>query len=262
MVAYARCFSQKMRMEEVANEQSPLASLEGIKGCLIGMIKTAATEAAPKVHLTYLGGEFAKLAGGSFEQHLNDLASDGSISMPVSKRKMVPFFKAYCHDQVGVERLPTGAFVAFLKNGAEGAPGAAPAEQTQTRAPLKFKRPVWAAFIRPIATGRRFLNLDQIGFTDQDAPPSDGNWKEIGADFVLGAAPDAVIDGVDVQSRIESWARAADVSLSHLILTASTPATHSKSLSALLDIIDSLPPQVAASWSIPALVLKHLRHAR
>jgi hypothetical protein len=257
-----RRFSQKVRMEEVANEQSPLASLEGIKGCLIGMLKAAATPAAPKVHLTYLGGEFAKLAGGSFEQHLNDLASDGAISMPVSKRKMVPFFKTYCHDQVGVERLDTGAFVAFLKGGVEGAPVLAPDEQPSTRAPLKFKRPVWAAFIRPIGQGRRFLNLDQIGFTDQEAPPSDGNWKEIAANFVLGAAPDAAIDGVDVQSRIESWARAADVPLSHLILTAATPSTHGKSLGALLDIIDALPPQIAASWSIPASVLKHLRHAR
>lgn len=261
-MAYARCFSQKHRMEEVANEQSPLASLEGIKGCLIGMIKTAATPAAPKVHLTYLGGEFAKLAGGSFEQHLNDLASDGSISIPVSKRKMVPFFKTYCHDQVGVERLDTGAFVAFLKEGGEEAAVVAPAEQAATRAPLKFKRPVWAAFIRPIGQGRRFLNLDQIGFTDQDTQPPESNWKEIPANFVLGAAPDAPIDGVDVQSRIESWARAADVPLSHLILSAATPSTHGKSLSALFDIIDALPPQVAASWSIPASVLKHLRHAR
>lgn len=249
-------------MEEVANEQTPLASLEGIKGCLIGMIKTAATDDAPKVHLTYLGGEFAKLAGASFEKHLNDLASDGTISMPVSKRKMVPFFKTYCHDQVGVERLATGAFVAFLKEGAEGVPAQAPAEQAPTRAPLKFKRPVWAAFIRPIAHGKRFLNLDQIGFTDQDAAPGDGSWKEIAPDFVLGAAPDAVIDGVEVQSRIESWARTVDVPLSQLILTPSTPASHGKSLSALLDLVDSLPPQIAASWSIPASVLKHLRHAR
>lgn len=248
-------------MEEVANEQSPLASLEGIKGCLIGILKDAATPAAPKVHLTYLGGKFAKSAGSSFEQHLNNLASDGVISMPVSKRKMVPFFKAYCQDQVGVDHLETGAFVAFLKDSVEGTPVPALDEQLSMRAPLKFKRPVWAAFIRPIGQGRRFLNLDQIGFTDQEAPPSDGNWKEIAPNFVLGAAPDATIDGVDLQLKIKNWARAADVPLSHLIQTAATPSTRGKSLGALLDIIDALPPQVAASWSIPASVLKHLRHA-
>lgn len=249
-------------MEKLANEQLPLASLEGIKGCLIEMIKAAATPAAPKVHLPYLGGEFAKLAGGSFEQHLNALASDGSISIPVSKRKMVPFIKTFCHDQVGVERKDTGAFVVFLKDGVEGAAMAPPTEYPSTRAPLKFKRPVWAGFIRPIAQGRRFFNLDQIGFTDQDAPPTDGNWKEIAGEFVLGAAPDAAIDGVDVQSRIEKWARQAAVPLSYLVQAAAAPSTHGKSLSALLDIIDALPPQVAASWSIPASVLKHLRHAR
>jgi hypothetical protein len=261
-VAPPRRNSQKARMNEVTNEN--VATLDAIKAYLVGLITAAAPDHGSKVQLTYLGGAFSKEAGTTFEKHLNALAQAGVISMPISKRKMAPFLETFCADRVVVEKLPTGAFVVYPKGDTKNASDGDEIEAHVIGRPaaLKFKRPVWAAFIRPLTHGKRFLNLEQIGFTDADEMPAGGNWKEIPAEFILGAAPDAAIDGSELQSRIEKWAITSETALSSLVVTPPVTTPTSRPLTTLLDLIDSLPPQVAATWSIPAAVLKHLRNAR
>jgi hypothetical protein len=238
----------------------PLASLESIKAYLAGVIVAAAHERGSKVQLTYVGGEFAKVAGATFEKHLNILATEGLISLPVSKRKMAPFIESFCKDLITLEKLPSGSFVVFPAD--SEAAQLAPPDESARRATLTFKRPVWAAFIRPLGAAKRFLNLENIGFTDADACPGEGTWKEIGAEYILGAETDAPIDGVDMQSRIERWAQEAGVSISTLVVARVKAPGPGRRLDALLEIIDTLPPALAISWTIPAAVLKHLRHAR
>ncbi len=237
---------------------TPLASIDSIKAYLAGVVTAAAGNRGPKVQLTYVGGEFRKLTGVPFERHLNDLAEQETFSVPKDKRKLAGFVQSYCRDLIGMERSDAGTWLVFPVGHAGTTEAEAPATGT---AMLRFKPAVWAAFIRPIAAAHRYLNLDPIGFTDVDDAPASGNWKEIAQDFVLGLPADAAVDGARVQSLIEAWAAASSVPISSLIVTAKTPDP-APALRKLLDLIDLLPLELAASWSIPAAVLKHLARTR
>lgn len=242
-----------------------LTSIETIKTFLAGLV-AAAFESGGNVpvRLTYIGGEFAKSVGSTFEKRLNVMADEGKMpSLPRSQRKLAQFIEAYCTDIFEISQDPAGVY--FVSPKSDGASQAAPVERAH--ATLRFHRAVWAAFIRPIEGKRRFLNLDQIGFTDTMEKPTTGNWHEIPKTAVLGVASGVEVDGVDLQNRIEQWAGEAGVPISQLVL-APKPSHHASrradscQLDRLLDLIDSLPPDIAAHWSIPADVLQHLRNAR
>lgn len=238
-----------------------LVSIESIKIYLAGLVAAASdNRGGAPVRLTYVGGEFAKTVGMPFEQHVSALADSGQLTVPRTCRKLAPFVRAYCEDIFAVSEDPAGVyFVAPLGPGGEGAPRAAPPRLAPM---LRFHRAIWAAFIRPLDGKRRFLNLDKIGFTDAAEPPADGNWREIEERFVLGLAPGAAIDGAVLQSRIEEWSRETGVALSRLVIGARPSKAPGRQLDQLLEIIDALPAALAASWHIPAAVLKHLRDAR
>jgi hypothetical protein len=235
----------------------PLASIDNIKAWLAGVVRTAsdARNGAP-VMLTFVGGEFVKAAGATFEKHMTALADQGLVAVPKSRRKLAPFVEVYCDDILVTEASAAGSVLVLPRDPHGGAPVAAAA------ATLRFHRAVLTAFIRPLEGKRRFLNLDQIGFTDVAERPPGERWKEIDAKFVLGADPKAAIDGAALQARIEEWAQGADVPISRLVVK--TPPTREVGghFTQLLEIIDALPPAIADQWSIPAAVLKHLRHQR
>ena len=243
-----------------------LTTVENIKAFLAGLVVSAfeARGNAP-VRLTYVGGEFAKIVGVTFEKQLNSLADSGQLSLPRSRRKLAQFVVAYCSDIFDITENPAGVYFVAPKGYGEGA---SPEPTGSSQASLRFHRAVWAAFIRPIDDKRRFLNLDQIGFTDAFEKPALGNWREIPKAAVLGAARGAKVDGAELQARIEQWAADSDVPISRLVI-ASKPLRQGGyagegvgQLGKLLDLIDALPVQVAAQWSIPATVLKHLRDKR
>lgn len=238
--------------------QTPV-SLESIKARLVSLVEAASKSGREgPVRLTYVGGEFAKETGVAFEKRLAMLAENGQVVVPKAKRKLAPFVHAYCSDVLELTRDPTGIFTISLR----AAPDAIPTGPAPPAPTFRFHRAVWAAFIRPIEGGKRFLNMDEIGFTNAATRPSAGNWCEIEARFVLGAASGAAVDGTALQKNIEEWARANDVDISRLVVQAPERRPRYGRLDQLLDIVDALPEAVAAGWAIPANVLRHLRDAR
>ncbi|MFC3442909.1 hypothetical protein ACFOKF_17180 [Sphingobium rhizovicinum] len=238
-----------------------LSTIDNIKSYLAGLVAAAFdNRGGEPVRLTYVGGEFAKNIGSPFEKHVTALADSGQISVPKTRRKLAPFVEAYCGDIFRSTQDAAGVY--FVSPISAGEPNKPHVPNVQAQAVLRFHRAVWAAFIRPIEGTRRFLNLDNIGFTDAADPPKGGSWHEIDARFVLGLAPNAPVDGVLLQSRIEEWANHSDISISRLVIEAKPSRAQSRHLEQLFTIIDSLPPALAATWSIPAAVLKHLRDAR
>lgn len=238
--------------------RASLSSIDSIKAYLAGVVTTAANSRGPKVELTYVGGEFRRLAGIPFERHLTILAEEDVLSVPKPKRKLADFIAAYCNDLIARERSPAGTWLVFPSQ--HGGAGGTHPPQASPAAMLRFKPAVWAAFIRPLSSGHRYLNLEHIGFTDNDGTPGEGLWREIDRSYILGAGKDEPIDGAAVQARIEAWAGAAAVPLSTIMV--STAKDAARPLKQLLDLIDALPPEIAATWSIPAGVLKHLARSR
>lgn len=241
-----------------------LSSIDSIKIYLTGLVDAAFDDrkGAP-VRLTFVGGEFAKRVGVPFERHLNALADCEKIVLPKARRRLATFVEAYCQDIFVITEDPAGVyFVAPL-----GADGSNP-NAVLDRAPLRFHRAVWAAFIRPLNGKRRFLNLDKVGFTDAAERPALGSWLEIAENYVLGAPSDAPVDGIEVQRRVEQWASDSGAPVSKLIMAPKPvrAAVHPRGgpgqLEQLLAIVDTLPPAIAAGWSIPVAVLKHLRDPR
>ncbi|HEX7852517.1 MAG TPA: hypothetical protein VF503_02370 [Sphingobium sp.] len=250
----------------ITETAATLSSIEALRSYLVGVVSTAAhSERGPRVLLSYVGGEFNKAVGTTFDKHLTALAEKKLVDVSPPKRKMINFIQAYCDDLIGYERMAGNHYVVFphSSNGQSGTGAHTPSESVSlTPSILKFKRAVWAAFIRPLSEGRRFLNLDQIGFTDATSVPSGANWKEIDKAFILGLQPNDPVDAVKLQSTIEAWATQAQVSLTKLITPSPSHPSFGRHIKALFDIIDTLPAPLAEQWSIPAAVIKHLRNAR
>lgn len=249
-------------MTDVSSELSgSLSSIESLKIYLAGLVGVASDNRnGDPVRLTYVGGEFAKNVGLPFEKHVTALADCGQIAVPKARRKLAQFVQAYCDDIFTITEDLPGVF--FVAPAGTGEARARRASGSPTQATLRFHRAAWTAFIRPLDGKRRFLNLDRIGFTDSAEAPNEGNWREIDQRFILGLAPGAPVDGLKLQERIEEWAQETQVPISRLVIGAKSPRGPSRHLELLFEIIDGLPAPLAASWAIPAAVLKHLREDR
>lgn len=259
-MALPSVWRQNSPMSNSADDpRDALSSLDALKAYIAGVVTAAANSRGSKVELTYVGGEFRRLAGITFERHLNVLAEENILVVPKPKRKLADFIQAYCNDLIARERSASGTWLVYpTQNDARDAP-ASPTTKSVPGA-LRFKPAVWAAFVRPLKSGRRYFNLDQIGFTDAEVAPSTGRWREINTVHILGAELGEHIDGAAVQKQIEGWAAAAEVPLPDLLV--SIAKAPSSPLDQLLDLINSLPPEILASWNIPAAVLKHLARPR
>jgi hypothetical protein len=246
--------------------QQAFASVESLKAYLAGVVRTATdSRNGEPVILTFVGGEFMKTTGTTFEKHLTALADHGQVTIPKRRRKLAQFIEAYCEDMLVTTKSAAGTYhVSPIDPEADA--GEITVVEALVPSAFRFQRAVWAAFIRPLDGKRRFLNLDQIGFTDALEAPGGGNWKEIPEQFILGADADARINGEELGARIEEWARGADVPVSKLVMSPPPMKAAANSptgpLVELLKIIDALPDDVAAQWSIPVSVLKHLRNSR
>jgi len=238
-----------------------LCSIESIKIYLAGLVSAASdNRGGEPVRLTYVGGEFAKNVGVPFEKHVTALADSARIAVPKARRKLAPFVQTFCDDIFTISENPPGVFFVARPGTREAPPPGAVGSRMQSA--LRFHRAAWAAFIRPLEGKKRFLNLDRIGFTDSAERPPEGNWREIDERFILGLAPGAPVDGVELQERIEKWTQESQVPISRLVIDNKPPREPSRQLELLLEIIDGLPAPLAASWAIPAAVLKHLRDIR
>jgi hypothetical protein len=226
----------------------------------------AHSDRGPKILLSYVGGEFNKAVGTTFEKHLSDLAERKLVDVSPPKRKMISFIHAYCDELIDTERSPGNHYFVFPKGTGQeaGSPleGARSDEVQSSPTLLKFKKAVWTAFIRPLSDGRRFLNLEHIGFTDSSSLPNDGQWVEIEKEFILGLQANEAVDAPKLQGLIEAWSCKMGIPISRLVVSPLSAPTVGRHLKALYDIIDTLPPSLAAQWEIPASVIKHLRQAR
>lgn len=247
--------------QPTADLSETLSSIESIKSHLAGLVQVASDQrGGVPVRLTYVGGEFVKAVGSPFEKHVTALADRELLVLPKSRRKLANFVEAYCQDIF--ELTKDGAGISFVTPSGRHTEEATRTKTRSEPAALRFHRAVWAAFIRPLEGTRRFLNLDSIGFTNAAEMPEEGNWREIEEEFIVGLAPGLPVNGSELQSRIERWAQHAGVEISRLVTGPNPPRERLNHLEQLFEIIEALPPQVAASWAVPALVLKHLRDAR
>lgn len=235
----------------MADEQ---LGLEDVRSTLVEIVTRGLENRPDGVHLTYVGSEFARRKNVAFEQYLNFLAIQGRLDVPSSARKMVPFIDRYCGDLFEVDHPKTGTELLRLKRTQDKR-----TEITIQPAPNhKYKKPVWAAFIRPLAADyRRFLSIDNFGFTDAKRKPAGDVWVEIKRDFISETPIEEPIDGPLVQARISEWAIENNVDLNVLVDSSPTASFDRAKPSTrdLVRIIRALPPQVAAKWLIPAEVL-------
>ena len=123
-----------------------------------------------------------------------------------------------------------------------------------------YKRPVWAAFVRPLPVGyRRFLNVEDMEFKDAERKPPGPAWKEIQKELIAGIPIDQPIDGPLVQANIGKWSELTGTDLGILASEGGTERNSGPSIYDLYRIISALPADVSARWSIPADVIRYLR---
>jgi hypothetical protein len=241
-------------------EENSIAAIEEIKAILLHIVRDGLKDRPDGVHLTWVGGEFARRKAAPFEQYVNFLVMRDSAPIPLSARKMAPFIQKYCLDVFDLRQLAEQTYVVRLTT-SSSVPSNNAGEPTPTVESKKFKRGIWPAFIRPIEEGkRRFVNLDQFVFTDAARKPR-GNWMEVGSQFVASLSADAPVDSLGIQTKISAWADDNGVLIDNLLATDIETANEGPSVSDLIRIIHGLPHSVSQNWSIPADVLRHLRNA-
>ncbi len=235
--------------------------LEEVRSALLEIVSEGLDGRPAGVHLTYVGAEFARRKNAPFEQFINVLAVQDKLNVPNSARKMVPFIEKYCSDLFEIDRSVVGAELLKLKG-----PLVEIADFPAVALPgQKYKKAVWAAFIRPLSLEyRRFLSMDTLGFTDVKRKPTGDLWIEIRREFITETPIDRPINGPLVQARIGEWAAANSVNLD--ILVDSSPSgsfgSDKPHITDLIRIISALPPEVAARWMIPSEVLLNLQVGR
>jgi hypothetical protein len=233
-------------------------TLEEVGNYIVDLIREGLERRPEGVVLTYIGAQFSKLTGASFEQYLNHLSLSGRAEVPHGSRKLVPFIESFLRDRVLLTRDPIkGTDVAQLivTNGFEAVGPARAVDAIR-----KYKRPVWAAFVRPLPDGyRRFLNVEEMEFKDAERKPNGTAWKEIPKLLIAGIPIDQPIDGPLVQANIGKWAASTDTDLDMLSAQDGFDTVFGPSIYDLQKIINALPTDVSVRWSIPADVIRYLR---
>ena len=232
------------------------SGLEDVRSTLIEIAQEGSTARPDGVALTYIGSEFVKRKNAPFEQYMNFLAVQNGLNIPSSARKMIPFIRTYCSDIFVIEHTATGTDLLKLKG--EIAP--AVDEKVVSAPNFKYKKAVWAAFIRPLPDGfKRYLDMDTLGFTDGKRKPPGGVWLEIKREFITETPMSEPIDGPLVQAKIGAWVSDNNVNVEVLLDRSPAGQFERPSLADLMRIIDSLPDHVTRGWTIPAEVLRHLK---
>ena len=225
-----------------------------VKERLLEACREAERERPAPYHLTRVGNLFSKSAGVPFEQFVNFQVLQQAANIPPSKRKMAPFIQAYCRDELVLVHAENGDVTVSFKRDPTASKETVPRN-------VIYQKPVWVAFIRPIAPGkRRYLKVgENTGFVDlgpADSP--EPGWLEIMPSDTLGAAPDAKVDPAAVQNNLAAWLQRVGLDPAAIEVKPTNPRTLSR-LETLYGLIDSLPTHVVERWQIPASVLAHLR---
>lgn len=234
-------------------------ALDDIRGTLLDIAQSGLVSRPTGVHLPYIGVEFAKRKNAPFEQYLNVLAVQHQLDVPISARKLVPFIERYCSDLFMLTKSPGGPQVVTLANRSDD-----PADYpTRIFSQHKYKKAVWAAFIRPLPEDyKRYLNVDTLGFTDAKRKPAGDIWIEIPRDLITETPMNQPIDGPLVQANIGSWISQHEIDTNVLLDQSASGAfdraTDRASVEDLLRIINALPRDICIRWLIPAEVFRAL----
>jgi hypothetical protein len=231
-------------------------ALDEVRSTLLEITRDGLQSRPDGVLLTYVGTEWVKRKNAPFEQYLTILAIQQKLNAPPAARKMVPFIQSYCSDLFELSKTQSGIEVLRLKDSDQSDN----AVRATTFSNHKFKKAVWAAFLRPLPEGyKRFLSIDTLGFTDVKRKPGGGVWVEIPRDLITETPMDQPIDGPLVQARVTEWIERNNLDVE--VLLDLTPAGDfgRPTLGDLIRIIDALPETVSARWMIPADVLRNLR---
>jgi hypothetical protein len=222
-------------------------------------IVRAGLETRPNgVHLTYIGSEFIRRKRAPFEQYLTVLSINGDISIPVQDRKLTQFIEKHCKDILSISKNEKESLLISIKDENLEKSLLSNSEASPTSADYRFKKSVWAAFVRPLPEGfQRYLSLDNFGFTDAKEKP-DGTWLEIEKLHINETPTTEAIDGPKTQALIQDWSSKNKISMKTLIEPARSKRNSQSDLDSLLGIIERLPSELAQRWLIPADVLKHL----
>lgn len=243
----------RSKEEPVVDETS---ELEAIRKPLLEAVRLADQERPGAAHMPQVGLYFRKLTDVPFEQFVNLRVLQFGAKIPNPKRKMVPFIQAYLADEVELTVQGNGTTTVKLKS----KPAQPDAEPATTGAPI-YQRSVWVAFIRPLPAGhRRFVKLgEHLGFTDLPAATApEAGWLEVLPAEILGAAADEEVDSRAVHRAINAWLVRTGVS-AEAVTVKQRPQRSRARLDQLIALIESLPPEVAATWQIPASVLISLK---
>lgn len=247
-------------MEEATPDALPNA-VEEVRNTLMQIVQDGSQQRPEGVHLTWLGGEFARRKSAPFEQYVNFLVMRDNAAIPLTSRKMAPFIARYCSDLFELAQLAEQTYTVRLRQTPSDASSVLPEKAEGNQESRKFKRGIWPAFIRPLEEGRRrFINLDQFIFTDAVRKPR-GSWKEVKSEYIASISADLPVDSLKIQGAIAQWAEDNEVEVDHLLASDIDNANEGPSVSDLIRIIHGLPHSVSANWDIPADVLRHLRNA-
>lgn len=243
-----------------------LPTIDSLKSDLLEIVRLGQITRPEGVHLSWVGSEFNKRKGATFETFLSYLAiQNATVDIPHTQRKLGEFLRGQCADIVDIELPSNGSMIIREKL---RYPTTAPVRSSDAAMVTggsgsntpRFRKGVWSAFIRQVEVGRfRNLNLRTGNFIDSEAVVQGEEWKEIDRAYIIGYAPDEPIDANLVQQKIEQWATAVGVDTHQIIAGEAVSDAKKPSLTDLARIIETLPANVASSWMIPAEVLRHLR---
>ena len=240
------------------NEQTDHSTaMSDVIATLVDIVKAGVAKRPDGVHLTWVGGEFAKIKKASFEQYVNHVVISDGIDIPLPQRKMALFIREYCNKSLTLKETSNQNYLVNILN----SPSSEDIDFEPIRinnAQRRFKKGIWPAFIRPIAAGKhRYIDIERFLFSDEDTLLHDSHLKEVRQPFVAGIPVGDPFNTADVEDLIEKWC--AEIGVPIESLTASAPIDTAPTLLDLARIIRSLPASLSASWMIPADVLRHLK---
>jgi hypothetical protein len=233
--------------------------IQDVRDTILGIVRGGIEQRPDGVHLTFVGAQFARIKGLSFEQYMGFLDYSKRAIIPIEQRKLLPFISSNLGDFLSIVRdSETGSEKVVMLHQPD--PKSAGLSSFAISSTTRFKRPVWAAFVRPLPEGyRRFVNLGDVTFKDASRKPNGTDWIEVEAQYIVQTPVGEAINGPLVQANIGEWAREKSIDIENFVSDESSDLLSGASLSDLVKIIRALPIDVTQRWSIPADVFRHLK---
>lgn len=237
--------------------------------------------------LQELGGRFSRKFGASFQDYLDYLSVASKAEIAKGLRKMLPFIRVYCSNvRLEISDNDKTRVFAWPKSKGESGGFSIPAVRgdlkesissdavkqestTGTVEQVKYVRPFWVAFIRPVQQGQmRFVtDSPKIFFKDFDFEqfPVGSEWKKIEQKYIVGAAEGEFADPDMIANNISSWAKDNSINLAPFLDRGGHKKDHERAINAgekLSAFLESMPPELVRRISMPGDVILHLLQSK